>query len=75
MSRMDEILSNKVDRSKIAIFDSFEDLDRSEREYWMSCTPEERLTALEMLRRNTYGYDEDERGLQGFFEVIERQEG
>ena len=63
----------KVDRSKIAVFDSFDDVARSERQYWMSCTPEERLTALEMLRRTTYGYDEDERGLQGFFEVVERK--
>lgn len=73
MSRIEEILSMKVDRSKIAVFDSFEELDRSEREYWLSCTPEERLTALEMMRRNTFGYDENERGLQGFFEVAERQ--
>lgn len=73
MSRIDEILSMKIDRSKIAVFDSFEELDRSEREYWMSCTPEERLTALEMLRRNVFGYDQDERGLQGFFEVVERK--
>ena len=73
MSRMDDILSQKVDRSKIAVFHSFEELDQSEREYWMSCTPEERLTALEMMRRNAFGYDENERGLQGFFEVVERE--
>ena len=70
---MDDILSQKVDRSKIAVFHSFEELDHSEREYWMSCTPEERLTALEMMRRNAFGYDENERGLQGFFEVVERK--
>ena len=73
MSRIDEILSIKIDRSKMAVFDSFEELDRSEREYWMSCSPEERLTALEMMRRNTFGYAENERGLRGFFEVTERQ--
>jgi hypothetical protein len=70
---MDDIVSMKLDRSRFAVFDSYEDLDRDEREYWMSCTPEERLTALEMLRRSTFGYDENERGLQGFFEVVERQ--
>jgi len=73
MSRMDEILSTRVDRSKIAVFDNFEDLEQSEREYWMSCTPEERLTALEMMRRSVYGYDENQRGLQGFFEVVVRE--
>lgn len=73
MSRMDEILSRKVDRTKVKVL-TFEESNREEREYWMSCTPEERLTALEMLRRNTFGYDEDERGLRGFFEVVARKE-
>ena len=73
MSRMQEILSNRVDRTKFRIFESFEESKSSEREYWRSCTPEERLTALEMLRRNTFGYDEDERGLRGFFEVVDRK--
>ena len=75
MSRMDEILANKVDRSQLSIFDSFEDAKEAEREYWRSCTPEERLTALEMMRRNVYGYDENEQGLRGFFEVVERERG
>lgn len=73
MRRIDEITSAKIDRSVFAVFDSFEELDNSEREYWFNSTPEERLTALEMMRRNTFGYDEDERGLQGFLEVAERQ--
>jgi hypothetical protein len=70
---MKEILAGRVDRTRIQVFDSFEESKRSEREYWMSCTPEERLTALEMLRRSTFGYDENERGLQRFFEIVERQ--
>lgn len=72
MSRMKEILAGRVDRTRIHVFDNFEDSKRSEREYWMSCTPEERLTALEMLRRSIFGYDENERGLRGFFEVVDR---
>lgn len=75
MSRMSEILANRVDRSKFEVFDSFEDSKRSEREYWKSCTPEERLTALELLRQNTFGYDENERGLRGFFEAVDREKG
>ena len=73
MSRMQEILSNRVDRTKFRVFDSFEDSKRSEREYWKSCTPEERLTALEILRQNTFGYDENELGLRGFFEIVDRE--
>ncbi len=73
MSRINEITNVKLDRTKFAVFDSFEDSKQSEREYWRSCTPEERLTALEMLRKATFGYDENERGLRGFFEVVDRQ--
>lgn len=73
MSRISEITNSRLDRTKFAVFDSFEDSKQSEREYWRSCTPEERLTALEMLRRTTFGYDENERGLRGFFEVVERE--
>lgn len=73
MSRMSEILANRVDRTKIQVFDSFEDSKRSERDYWRSCTPEERLTALEILRQNTFGYDENQRGLRGFFEAVDRE--
>lgn len=75
MSRMKEILEGKLDRTKFAVFDSFEESKRAEREYWRRCTPEERLTALEMLRRNTFGYDENERGLRGFFEIVDRSKG
>ena len=59
MSRMDEILANRVDRTVITVFDDPEDAKQAERDYWRSCTPEERLTALEMMRRNVYGYDEN----------------
>ncbi|MGD9630201.1 MAG: hypothetical protein AB7V18_13235 [Pyrinomonadaceae bacterium] len=72
---MTEILANRVNRSKFEVFDSFEDSKRSEIEYWKSCTPEERLTALELLRQNTFGYDENERGLRGFFEAVDREKG
>lgn len=75
MRRMKEILDSKVDRTKFTVFSNFDDSKRSEREYWRSCTPEERLTALEMLRKATFGYDEDERGLRGFFEVVDRKKG
>jgi hypothetical protein len=73
MSRMDEILANRVDRTLITVFDNPEDAKQAERDYWRSCTPEERLTALEMVRRNVYGYDENEQGLRGVFEVVERK--
>ncbi len=75
MSKIDEIVSMKVDRSNIRVFNSFEERDAWDRKYWKSLTPEERLTALEMMRQIAYGYDEGQRGLQGFFEVAERKKG
>lgn len=75
MSKIDDLVSMKVDRTKIQVFDSFNDRDAADREYWKSLSPEERLTALEMMRQIAYGYDEGQRGLQGFFEVVEREKG
>ncbi len=73
MSKIDKIISMKIDKSTIKVFDSFEERDVADKEYWKSLTPEERLTALEMMRQIAYGYDEGQRGLQGFFEVAERK--
>jgi hypothetical protein len=51
---------------------SFEESEKAEREYWRSRTPEERMLALEMMRRIAYGYDEDSPGLQRVLEITER---
>jgi hypothetical protein len=67
-----DILEMKVDRTKISIFSSFEESEKAEREYWRSRTPEERMLALEMMRRIAYGYDEDSPGLQRVLEITER---
>ena len=75
MSKIDDIVSMKVDRTEVRVFDSFAERDTLDREYWKSLTPEERLTALEIMRQIAYGYDEGQRGLQGFFEVAERKKG
>jgi hypothetical protein len=73
MSKVSDIASMRVDRNEIRVFDSFAERDESDRAYWKSLTPEERLTALEMMRQVAYGYTEDQRGLQGFFEVVDRE--
>ena len=61
----------RVDRTKISISDSFDNTE--EKEYWFSRTPEERLLAMEMMRRVAYGYDENSARLQRVFEVAERK--
>jgi hypothetical protein len=50
-----------IDRSVIEVFDSFEEADRADREYWLSRTPAERLMALEHIRQLAWGYDEESR--------------
>jgi hypothetical protein len=67
-----DILEMRVDRTKISVFSSFEESEKAEREYWRSRTPEERMLALEMMRRIAYGYDEDSPGLQRVLEITER---
>ena len=42
-----------------------------DRSYWQSCTPHERLYALELMRRKEWGYDENLRLDRGYFEVID----
>jgi len=73
MSKIDDIVSMKVDRTRIRVFNSFEERDAADRQYWRDRTPEERLTALESMRQIAYGYNEGDRGLQGFFEVASRK--
>ena len=68
-----DILEMRVDRTKISVFSDFEESEKAEREYWYSRTPEERMLALEMMRRIAYGYDENSPGLQRIFEIAERE--
>ncbi|MBC7645748.1 MAG: hypothetical protein H7095_01365 [Pseudopedobacter sp.] len=57
MSRLEQIL--KMDRSKVRIInlDDWREEDdiRENLEFWLSCTPEERLVGLEDLRAVNYG--------------------
>jgi len=49
----------------------FEESD--EKEYWLSRSPEERLEAVEIMRRILYGYDPSSTRLQRVIEVAERK--
>ncbi len=44
---------------------------QSDKEYWLSKTPIERLEFVEYLRQINYGYDKATSRLQKFFEVTE----
>jgi len=60
----------RVDRQAFEVT-SFAEAEKSDREYWRSRTPDERLEALELSRQIAYGYDPTTRGLSRFFEVAE----
>lgn len=45
--------------------------DSSEREYWLSRSPEERLAALELMRQIIYGYDPATTRLQRVLEIAD----
>lgn len=46
--------SLKVDRTAFAVASLFDPSD--EKSYWLSCTPQERLRQIEILRRINYGH-------------------
>lgn len=51
----------KIDRTKLTIFSSFEEAEKADREYWLSRTPEERVSHTLRLRRMNYGHRAAER--------------
>ena len=60
----------KIDRTKLTFSNSFDDPE--EKEYWAARTAEERMQAMEMMRRVAFGYDEDSGRLQRILEFAER---
>jgi hypothetical protein len=46
-----------------------------ERDFWLSKTPEERLRAVELIRRTLYGYTDPPPRLQRLLEVARRERG
>ena len=52
------------------IFDSFEEAERDEKEYYLSLSPEQRLQIIELLREQYYGFPLPR--FQRVFEVVEQ---
>jgi len=59
----------KIDKSAFAIGDLHDGGD--EKAYWLSKTPEERIQAIEIMRRIIYGDAAATQRLQRFFEITE----
>jgi hypothetical protein len=68
---MSTVNSIKMDKTAFSV-SSLKD-GATEKEFWLSKTPLERLQALEILRQINYGYDPSTARLQRVLEVVERQ--
>ena len=49
----------QFDKTAFMTYNSFEEADQADRDYWRSRTPQERLIALEHIRALNYGYADD----------------
>ena len=67
---MSTVNSIKMDKTAFSV-SSLKD-GATEKEFWLSKTPLERLQALEILRQINYGYDPSTARLQRVLEVVER---
>jgi hypothetical protein len=70
----DLVQSSRMDKTAFSVM-SFAEAAEDDRTYWRSRTPEERLTALELLRQIHYGYDPATTRLQRVLTVVELGEG
>ena len=61
----------KMDKVMFSVLSSFEKADEADKTYWHSKTPQERLEALELMRRINYGYNPTTDRLQRVLEVAE----
>jgi hypothetical protein len=59
----------RLDRSAFRV-DPLEE-SASDREYWLSKSPQERMEALELMRQIIYGYDPATTRLQRVLEIAE----
>ena len=62
--------SAKVKKDAFIVKSLFEESD--EESYWLSKTPYERLTAMELMRKIIYGYNPSTTRLQRVFEITQR---
>jgi hypothetical protein len=51
---------DRMDRTVMRVFNSFEEAERHDREFWLSRTPVERMQALEQIRQHAWGYSNAE---------------
>jgi hypothetical protein len=68
---MNMLDSVKVKKDAFIVKSLFEESD--EKSCWLSKTPYERLTAMELMRQIIYGYDPSTTRLQRVFKITQHQ--
>jgi hypothetical protein len=63
----------RIDRTAVHVYELGK--EPKEWEYWLTKPPEERWSAMELLRIMNYGYDSTSAGLQRLLKVVERGKG
>jgi len=63
------MLNERVDRNSFSVHNLYD--EDSDLIYWRNQSPQDRISAIEMMRRINYGNDVATTRLQRFFEVAE----
>jgi hypothetical protein len=66
---VETMLDDSIDRKSFSVHNLHD--HENDLQYWLSQTPQDRIAAIEMLRRINYGNDVSTARLQRFFEVAE----
>ena len=63
------MLENRINKKIFTIRNLYE--DQNDLLYWLEKTPQDRISAIEMMRRINYGNDISTRRLQRLFKITE----
>ena len=61
----------RVDKETFSVLSSFEEAAETDKAYWHSKTPQERMAALELMRQINYGYYPATERVQRVLEIVE----
>ena len=63
------MLEDRINKKSFTLHNLLD--EQSDLIYWLNQSPQDRISAIEMMRKINYGYDIITTRLQRFFEVVE----